>query len=91
MMGKALGRRPQRERRERRDRRERESGKTASFFRRPPSELSAIEGIGGAPGFVFGCFFLKILAFVSVGFAFSDTDLDFYSLVLPVQPESDEG
>jgi hypothetical protein len=53
-------------------------------------EFTAIEGVGGAPGFVFGCFFSKILAFVRVSFAFSDTDLDFYSMVLPVQPESDE-
>jgi hypothetical protein len=53
-------------------------------------ELTAIEGVGSAPDFVFGCFFSKILAFVRVGFAFSDTDLDFYSMVLPVQPESDE-
>jgi hypothetical protein len=52
--------------------------------------LTAIEGVGSAPDFVFGCFFSKILAFVRVGFAFSDTDLDFYSLVLPIQSESDE-
>jgi hypothetical protein len=53
-------------------------------------ELTAIEGVGSAPDFVFGCFFSEILAFVRVSFAFSDTDLDFYSMVLPVQPESDE-
>ena len=66
--------------------------KTRSFLRRRPFlELTAIEGVGGASGFVFGCLFFKILAFVRVSFAFSDTDLDFYSMVLPVQAESDEG
>ena len=54
-------------------------------------ELSAIEGIGSSPGFVFGGLFFKILAFVPVGFAFADADLDFDSMILPVEAKGDEG
>jgi hypothetical protein len=54
-------------------------------------ELSAIEGVGGSPGFVFSCLFLKILAFVPVGFAFADTDLDFDAMIFPVEAKGDEG
>jgi hypothetical protein len=52
-------------------------------------EFSAIEGVGGSPGFVFGCFFFKILAFIGMGFAFADADLDFDSMILPVEAKSD--
>ena len=54
-------------------------------------ELSAIEGIGSSPGFVFGGLFFKILAFVPVGFAFADADLDFDSMILPVEAKGDQG
>ena len=54
-------------------------------------EFSAIKGVGGSPGFLFGSFFFKVLAFVSMSFASADTDLDFHSMILPVKPKGDEG
>jgi hypothetical protein len=56
-----------------------------------PLEFAAIEGIGGSPGFFFGGFFFEILAFVGMGFAFADADLDFHSMILPVEAEGDQG
>jgi hypothetical protein len=54
-------------------------------------EFAAVEGICGSPGFFFGGFFFEILAFVGMGFAFADANLDFYSTILPVEAEGDEG
>jgi hypothetical protein len=54
-------------------------------------EFAAVEGIGGSAGFFFGSFFLKILAFVGMGFAFADANLDLYSMILPVKAKGDEG
>jgi hypothetical protein len=54
-------------------------------------EFSAIKGVGGSPGFIFSSFFFKVLAFVCVGFASADADLDLHALILPVEAKGDEG
>jgi len=53
-------------------------------------EFSAIKGVSGSPGFLFGSFFLEVLALVCVGFASADADLDFHSMILPIKPKGDE-
>jgi hypothetical protein len=54
-------------------------------------EFSAIKGVRGTSGFVFGGFFFEVLALVSVGFPSADTDLDLHSMIFPVKPKGDEG
>jgi hypothetical protein len=53
-------------------------------------EFSAIKGVGGSPGFLFGSFFFEVLALVSVGLASADPDLDLDSMVFPVEAEGDK-
>ena len=54
-------------------------------------EFSAIEGVGGSPGFLFSRFFFKVLPFVSVGFASADADLDLHMTIFPVEAKGHEG
>jgi hypothetical protein len=54
-------------------------------------EFSAIKGVGGSPGFLFGRFFFKVLPFVCVGFAPADADLHLHSTIFPVEAKGDEG
>ena len=54
-------------------------------------EFSAIKGVDGSPGLLFGRFFFKILPFVCVGFAPADADLDLHSTIFPVEAKGDEG
>lgn len=54
-------------------------------------EFSAIKGVGCSPGFIFGSFLFKVLAFVCVGFSSADADLDLHATILPVEAKGDEG
>lgn len=46
---------------------------------------------GGAAEFAVGFAFFDVVAFVELGFAFADSEEDFYAAVLPVEGEGDDG